>query len=474
MSTPPSNQPHTTPPAGSPEPTVTEGVAIPAETPAAEPADAAPATLSLDKAPAPAETPAPAEAPAETPAETDAPTLAEAPAAPTLSLDKVPAPADAPAAPAPAPTPVDAPAPAPVEPAAAAPGPFASPSPAPAPAGAPAEAAASAPNPFAPPAPAGAAAAAPQPGAFVPPAPGAPAPYGTPGAPGGPGNAWGQYPGYPAAPYPGGPAFTPPADQNGLALGSLIIGALAFVLGFVPYLFAVVFTFGATAIGTGVAGLAKANKGGGRKGMAITGIVLGSLSFLSMIVGVVFTIQISVDADKRDDARYERSLDDYEDDSDSDSDSESDSDSDSGYGDSDSYDDLPGPDSPLAFGKTYRYQDGVEVTVTEVKGYKPEPNAYMPDRPTSAAKVTATIKNGSDKKIEIRLALPSARDDKGVEVDRLFDDEVYKPFEGTLLPGQSATAVFGYGLTEGTKGLQFEISPAAVGYENAIWSGNLS
>ena len=91
-----------------------------------------------------------------------------------------------------------------------------------------------------------------------------------------------------------------------------------------PYLFAIVFTFGATAIGSGVAGLVRANKGGGRKGMAIDGIVLGALSFLSMIAGIVFTIQLSDKLDDRRESRYERSLDDYDDEYDS------------GYGDEDS------------------------------------------------------------------------------------------------------------------------------------------
>ncbi|QES50400.1 hypothetical protein DEJ50_23840 [Streptomyces venezuelae] len=221
------------------------------------------------------------------------------------------------------------------------------------------------------------------------------------------------------------------------------------------------------AIGLGIAGVVKARRGSPRKGMAIAGIVLGALALPAAAGGVFFTVQIADELEERSD-RYERNIDDAYDD---------------GYDDlygapeptaSPTPSDLPGRTKPLAFGQTFRYDDGVEVTVKEAKGYKPEPNRYLPDRPKFAAKVTVTITNNSDKRIEVRLALPSARDDKGLEATRMYDAEVYKPFDGSLLPGQSATGVFGYGLPEDSKGLQFEIDPGPSEYEGAIWSGALS
>ncbi|MFJ7203371.1 DUF4190 domain-containing protein [Streptomyces sp. NPDC098789] len=337
----------------------------------------------------------------------------------------------------------------------------------------PAQAAAPAAPATAPATPPTATAPAPAPSAFAPPSPSpfGPPSGGAPGAPGGgqpygqpqpPANPWGPHGGaYANMPYPG---VSGPPQNNGMAVAALVCGVLSVPIGFIPFFFWGGALLALVAIGLGIAGMVQASKGAPRKTMAIAGTVLGVLGLAAAGAGTYFTSQIVKSIDKQVNEGLPPTHSDPWDDEDEFAD-ESPSPSPKV--------DVPGKTSALPFGKAFTYPDGVEVAVKEAAGYTPEPNKYDPDRPKFAAKVTVTITNNSKEKVELRAALPSARDDKGLESKRMYDFKVERPFSGSLLPGQSATGIFAFGLPEGTKGIQFEIAPGMGKYDGAIWSGTL-
>ncbi|MET9698783.1 DUF4352 domain-containing protein [Streptomyces sp. NPDC006529] len=306
---------------------------------------------------------------------------------------------------------------------------------------------------------------------FAPPSP-SPSPFAAHGAPGAPpygppqppsANPWGPPPGgYVNMPYPGAPAAP---QNNGMAIAALVLGIVGIPLGFTPFLFWGGALVALVAIGLGIAGMVQASKGAPRKAMAVAGTVLGVLGLCAAGAGTYFTGRILHEIDDQVNKGLPPSHSSpYDDEYDDDYDDESPSPRPS---------DVPGKTSPLPFGRTFTYDDGVEVTVKEATGYTPEPNKYDPGRPKFAAKVTVTITNKTNEKVELRAALPSARDDKGLESKRMYDFTVEHPFSGSLLPGQSSTGVFAFGLPEGTKGIQFEIAPGIGKYDGAIWSGTL-
>ncbi|MET9607151.1 DUF4190 domain-containing protein [Streptomyces sp. NPDC006512] len=431
MSTPP-NPPSS--PAG--PPTEPEGTPIP-ETPARPsldkrpPAGPGPASPSLSKAPAPQD-------------------AAPADAAPSLS--KTPAPADA--VPAPVTPPPAAPA-APVTPAAPATPTLVTPSPSPSPA------------PVTPPPAAPAAPSAPADhNPFAAPAPGAPAPAGqfapltpAPAAPpvggyGAPANAWGApagpvgggpgYPGYPG--YPGQTGYPPPAPRaaNGLAVASLVLGLVALPVCFAPFFFWIGTLIGLTGLGIGIAAMAQARSGAPRKGMALAGTVLGGLSLLASVGGGFLTVAVLHEASDR----VEQSIEEAQ--------------RDEPYA-IPSYglppavpSEGPGLSTPLAFGETFTYPNGIKVSLSSPKKYVTS-SEYI--EVGNAVQVTMTITNTTDKPHEVIYAVPDVTDEKGNEGKLVYDGRMPKDISGTVKPGETATGTIAYEVPAGTRNINAQVSP---------------
>jgi hypothetical protein len=143
----------------------------------------------------------------------------------------------------------------------------------------------------------------------------------TPDAP--PPPQWGAPPGAPPAQPPGGPppphAYPPqgvpygyyqqpPAyavvqQGNGLGLAGGICGIVAVVLCWIPFVDYISIVLGALGIIFGAIGIRHANeRGGGSKGMAVTGVVTGivalviSILFLAVVYAAVESIPNSIGA----------------------------------------------------------------------------------------------------------------------------------------------------------------------------------
>ncbi|MER6779801.1 MULTISPECIES: DUF4190 domain-containing protein [unclassified Streptomyces] len=367
------------------------------------------------------------------PAGTPIPEPAAAPAKP-LSLEKTPEPE---ARPEPAPGAEPAPVPAPeAQPAAA---PAAPPAPAPQPAPG---------DPFAPPAPGG---------AFAPPAPMPPAPsFGAPPAPVPPAGPWGAN--APGA-VPGNPWGAPaPSTTNGLAVAALTLGIAAVVIGIIPFLFWAGGILAVVGIGIGIGALVRASKGAGRKAMAVTGTALAVLGLAASAGGLFLTGYVVTNvADKklREGWKVPSDLD--------------------GSvpplpAPSPTPSQVPGITSPLAFGETYTYPNGIKVTLSKPKKYVTK-NKYSTVE--NAVEFTLTITNGSAETHNVIYAVPNVRDDKGMTAKLAFDGgDVPKMIRGDILPGESASGILAYEVPEGTEHLSADISPG-IRLPSAKFSGSI-
>ncbi|MEU9699361.1 DUF4352 domain-containing protein [Streptomyces sp. NPDC047981] len=126
-----------------------------------------------------------------------------------------------------------------------------------------------------------------------------------------------------------------------------------------------------------------------------------------------------------------------------------------------------------AFGETERYADGIDVTVSEPRGFTPSDTAIGHTAGSRAVKLEVTVRNGSEAPLTLDAVVVQGRDAKGREVERVFDatQDLGAGLSGTLLPGRTAVGVYGFDLPEDTDGtLDLEV---AVGFDRgpAFWSG---
>ncbi|MEV5192678.1 DUF4190 domain-containing protein [Streptomyces clavifer] len=149
-------------------------------------------------------------------------------------------------------------------------------------------------------------------GAFGPPQADVPPPPVAPNGPGGPATPpagqygypapappavpYGGYPGYPG--YGGQPAWGGQAPANGLGTAAMVLGIIA-VVGFCLY--GVNIILGILALIFGIIGLGRAKRGEAtNRGMAIAGIILGSVGVVlgSVILGVIIWAATNAESDE--------------------------------------------------------------------------------------------------------------------------------------------------------------------------------
>lgn len=142
--------------------------------------------------------------------------------------------------------------------------------------------------------------------------PGEPGPYGYPAAPAAPSAAYG-YPAAPAAPsaaygYPGYPGYGGqqpwgPAPANGLGIAAMVLGIIA-VAGFCMWGLGVV--LGILALVFGILGRGRAQRGEATNGgMALAGIILGSISIVISAVFLGFLIWAVANDESGSDYEYD-------------------------------------------------------------------------------------------------------------------------------------------------------------------------
>ncbi|MGA5195521.1 hypothetical protein [Streptomyces exfoliatus] len=142
------------------------------------------------------------------------------------------------------------------------------------------------------------------------------------------------------------------------------------------------------------------------------------------------------------------------------------------------------PDSPLAtsprssadvaaVGRTQRYDDGVEVTVSAPVAFTPSAAAAGHTPGNKAVTLQVTVGNGGGERLELAVALVRARDGEGRDASRVFDVEpdLGMGLSGTLLPGRKAVAAYGFDVPP-AQGALLDVE-VQVGFERPalFWSG---
>lgn len=264
------------------------------------------------------------------------------------------------------------------------------------------------------------------------------------------------------AQMPWGPP-PPPVSQarNGLGIAALVTGIVGLVLGIIPFLFWLGGVLGVLSLVLGLVGHARARRGeASDKGAAVAGIVLGAVTVVVSLVWLVVIVMAV--GDVADD--LEKEIREQE--------AATAAPSEPGAA---TPDDLPTESAPaaLAFGGTHTYPDGMKVTVSKPRAYRPDEFAAGHTKGNSAFQVTITIVNGSGEAVDITTALPSVRDGAGAAAGQIFDGSgASEPFTGRLLPGKQARGKFAFSLPANADGeMQLEVGPKVLDYEDAIWTG---
>ncbi|MBB5870358.1 hypothetical protein F4553_003737 [Allocatelliglobosispora scoriae] len=134
---------------------------------------------------------------------------------------------------------------------------------------------------------------------------------------------------------------------------------------------------------------------------------------------------------------------------------------------------------PLTFGSEHAavWDDGVEASVVSARIFAPTGNAVGLAPTETGIRITIKITNGTPAPLDLTDAtvrLKTGPD--GVQAAQIFDIEngLSLGFEGTVAPGRSATAAYGFSVPpDNTDLLDVEITPVD-GYLTALFEGRAS
>ncbi len=244
----------------------------------------------------------------------------------------------------------------------------------------------------------------------------------------------------------------PPALKgNGLAVAALVLGIIALVFCWIPFLNVLSIILGLIGLGLGVPGLLGALRGRrSGKGIAITGVILS-------VVAIIAAIAISAAATVAvDDAL-----------SGTDISTSTDSDSGSSAGTGGSGDEAASDDGVYAFGDTVTFEDGSTLTVEAPVKFRPKRFAAGGEAFPAHVKYKATFTNNTDEVFDPALSSGSVSS-AGIEGDSVYQDGLDAP-DNPVLPGKSVTWWMGYGVQDPAE-TQLTMSLGFLDYEDAIFT----
>ncbi|MCC5033017.1 DUF4352 domain-containing protein [Streptomyces sp. WAC 00631] len=264
------------------------------------------------------------------------------------------------------------------------------------------------------------------------------------------------------APVP--PHALPP--RNGLGTAALILGIIGVVMGVIPFMFWLGGILGIIALILGLSGRGKAKRGEAtNKGTATAGAVLGPVAVvLSVVMGVVTFMAVDDAVNEINKSVSETG------------EKGATGKNGGGGGGKEKAGDDGAADSGAAGGETYAagdtvvYDDGVQVTVSRHTAYAPGEFAIGHKKGNKAYKVTVTVVNKGKEKFDTALLTVDARAGKdGKTAESIFDDKIGQGFNGTVVPGRTATAEFAFDTPAGAKTLEIEVSPGW-SYHSSHWN----
>ncbi|MEU5715498.1 DUF4190 domain-containing protein [Streptomyces sp. NPDC020403] len=237
--------------------------------------------------------------------------------------------------------------------------------------------------------------------------------------------------------------------RNGLGIAALVLGIIGAVSGLIPLLFWLAGVLGVIALVLGLAGRGRAKRGEAtNKGVATFGAVLGLVSLVLAVVGVVITFKAVDDAVDE----INKSV------------SGSSASAKPGDADGTAKDGAKGGDAPkdeaLEEGDSAVYDDGLEVTVNAPAPYTPDEFAAGHTKGNTAYLVSVVIENKGKEKFDATLVTLEARAGKGgVDAEQIFDGKVGEGFTGTVLPGRKITAEYAFDAPADAGNLTVEVGP---------------
>ncbi|MEU8956594.1 hypothetical protein AB0C93_20075 [Streptomyces sp. NPDC048518] len=108
-------------------------------------------------------------------------------------------------------------------------------------------------------------------------------------------------------------------------------------------------------------------------------------------------------------------------------------------------------DKAGAWGDTKKWGDGLTITVSKPQKFTPSPYAVGHEAKNQAVKWRITVHNGSEEPFQgvlMTVNVKSGAD--GENCAQIFDgDKIGTGIEGTVSPGSSGTAVFGFDVPRG-------------------------
>jgi hypothetical protein len=244
----------------------------------------------------------------------------------------------------------------------------------------------------------------------------------------------------------------PPAQKgNGLAVAALVLGIIALVFCWIPFLNVLSIVLGVIGLGLGVPGLIGTLRGRrSGKGVAITGVVLSAVAIIAAIA-ISAAVTVAVD-----DALSGTKV------------SGSTGDDNSSAGGSGSGGDETGSDDGVyAFGDTVTFEDGSTLTVEAPTKLRLGKFSIGGEKFPAHVKYKATFTNNTDQVFD-PTATSGSVTSAGVEGDSVYQDGLDAP-DNPVLPGKSVTWWMGYGVQDAAD-TQLTVSLGFLDYDDVIFT----
>ncbi|MEV6395789.1 DUF4352 domain-containing protein [Streptomyces sp. NPDC051907] len=256
-------------------------------------------------------------------------------------------------------------------------------------------------------------------------------------------------------------APVPQPARNGLGTAALVLGIIGALSGLIPLLFWLAGILGLLALILGLSGRGRVKRGEAvNKGVATTGAVLGLVSLILSVVGVVITFKAvddAVDEVKSSTSSTETQTPGGDGKNKSKSKDKGDK---KGKGASAPKADDTDKGKGLAAGDAAVYDDDLKISVSAPKAYTPGEYSAGHTKGNKAYTVTVVVENAGKEKFEAAgLTADATAGQDGVAAEQIFDGEIGGGFTSAVLPGKKATVQFAFDAPADAKTLTVEISP---------------
>ncbi|MGW0894552.1 DUF4190 domain-containing protein [Saccharopolyspora sp. NPDC002578] len=228
----------------------------------------------------------------------------------------------------------------------------------------------------------------------------------------------------------------PTTPKNGLGTAGFVLGLLALLFSFIPFIGVIAWPLGILGLVFGVIGIIRARNGeANNQGMAITGTVLAGIGLLICVawVGIVGTAANEA-------AKQSESL-----------------------GVEAQHSPVPGGDSAdasdapieLGFGQTHTWKGGESVQVSEPRKFK-KSNPYELPSGARAVEVDLTITNGTGDEINpVTWDITATHDGRATQP--VYSDDIFA--NAQIPPGGTLTITRGFQITSDSGELRISVQP---------------